>query len=171
VIRNFLLVVLLLPALSNAADLSQKYGLPPAPEGATDTKTWTNDTVCSTYVSGIGDVGFWTTGQKCMTWIGQLNATKSAQEKPSPEIAECTDEAVVFNFAAMFRDTGMSPQQTLTKMHAQPSMMRGLSDDLVKNIINVVYFDHDASQIPYGRMYSEVANSCMSSKKTYQPLN
>jgi hypothetical protein len=153
------------------AGLPGRYGLPPAPEGATDTQTWSNDTACSTYINGVGNVGFWTTGQKCMAWIGQINAMKAAQEKPSPEITECTNEAVVFNFAAMFRDTGISPQQTLSKMRAQPSLMKGFPDGLVKNIIDVVYFDPDASKIPYGQMYSAIVHSCMSRPKKFQPLN
>jgi len=84
---------------------------------------------------------------------------------------QCTDQAAVFNFAAMYRDTGISPQQTLSRMNAQPSMMRGFPDELVKNIIDVVYFDPEASRVPYGRMYSEIVRSCMFPKKAYQPLN
>ena len=96
-----------------------------------------------------------------------IPVTASAQQSA----AECTNEAVVFNFAATFRDTGMSPQQALASMRAQPSMLRGFSDDLVKNIVDVVYFDPDASRIPHGQMYSAIVRSCMFPPKTYQPLN
>lgn len=84
--------------------------------------------------------------------------------------AECTKEATTFSNAAMFRDMGLSPQQTLERMQIPP-MKLAFPVDVAKDIINSVYFDPEAAQVPYGRMLTEVMNQCLHPRKVFTPLN
>jgi hypothetical protein len=84
--------------------------------------------------------------------------------------AYCTKEASTFSNAAMFRDMGLSPQETLERMQVPP-MKLAFPVDVVKDIINTVYFDREAAEVPYGRMLTTVMNLCMHPAKTFAPLN
>ncbi|WP_175785531.1 hypothetical protein [Burkholderia ambifaria] len=95
----------------------------------------------------------------------------NAQAAPIPDdvAAQCTDSASAFSFAATFRDTGISPQDTLTRMKA-PAFRRGFPDGALKEIINMVYFDPDLSRWPPSRIYSALVNDCMFPKKQFAPF-
>ncbi|MBR8201669.1 hypothetical protein [Burkholderia vietnamiensis] len=93
-----------------------------------------------------------------------------ARAAPVPDdvAAKCTDSASVFSFAATFRDTGISPQETLTRMKA-PAFRRGFPDGALKEIINLVYFDPDLARWPAGRIYAVVSRDCMLPRQTVTP--
>ncbi|MCA8335240.1 hypothetical protein LGM81_05730 [Burkholderia multivorans] len=95
----------------------------------------------------------------------------AARAAPVPDevAAKCTDSASAFSFAATFRDTGISPQDTLVRMKA-PAFRRGFPDGALKEIINLVYFDPDLSRWPPHRIYSVLVNECMFPKKQFTPL-
>ncbi|MGU7839418.1 hypothetical protein ACV22V_08125 [Burkholderia sp. AW33-5] len=82
---------------------------------------------------------------------------------------KCTDSASAFSFAATFRDTGISPQETLTRMKA-PAFRRGLPDGALKEVINLVYFDPDLSRWRPDRIYAVVSRDCMFPKQHLEPL-
>ncbi|MCA7962524.1 hypothetical protein LGM54_06100 [Burkholderia cenocepacia] len=94
-----------------------------------------------------------------------------ARAAPVPDdvAAKCTDTASAFSFAATFRDTGISPQETLTRMKA-PAFRRGFPDAALKEVINMVYFDPDLSRWPAGRVYSAVAHDCLAPRQQFAPL-
>lgn len=94
-----------------------------------------------------------------------------AHAAPVPDdiTAKCTDSASAFSFAATFRDTGISPQETLTRMKA-PSLRRGFPDGALKEIINLVYFDPDLSRWPASRIFSAVSRDCMFPQQQFAPL-
>lgn len=83
---------------------------------------------------------------------------------------ECQRIAVTMNFAAQFRDTGMSPQQVYQQMKMS-NFKQGVSDEQLKDEINTIFFDQDASEISGGQISSAIMHSCMFPPKTYQPLN
>jgi hypothetical protein len=84
--------------------------------------------------------------------------------------AECTREAAAFHFAAMYRDMGLSPQETLERMQIPPSKTEGFPPDVIKGIINTVYFDPDAARVPAGSMFTIVMNECLHPQKVFTPL-
>ncbi len=94
-----------------------------------------------------------------------------ARAAPIPDdvAAKCTDSSSAFSFAATFRDTGIAPQDTLTRMKA-PAFRRGLPDGALKEIVNLVYFDPDLSRWPPGRIYAVVSRDCMLPRQTAVPL-
>lgn len=92
-----------------------------------------------------------------------------AASVPDDVAAECTASASAFSFAATFRDTGISPQDTLIRMKA-PAFRRGFPDGALKEIINLVYFDPDLSHWPPNRIYSMLVRDCMLPKKQFSPL-
>ncbi|MBR8025206.1 hypothetical protein KDX27_40610 [Burkholderia cenocepacia] len=94
-----------------------------------------------------------------------------ARAAPIPDdvAKECTDSASAFSFAATFRDTGISPQDTLTRMKA-PAFRRGFPDGALKEIINLIYFDPDLSRWPPSRIYSVLVRDCMFPKRQFAPL-
>jgi hypothetical protein len=82
----------------------------------------------------------------------------------------CQKIATTMNFAAQFRDSNMSPQQVYQQMQI-PNFRQGISEEQLKDEINTVFFDQDASSMSGGQIYSAIVHSCMFPKKTYQPLN
>ncbi|MBU9228228.1 hypothetical protein [Burkholderia multivorans] len=104
----------------------------------------------------------------CLVAAFWIFATRAAPV-PDDVAAKCTDTASAFSFAATFRDTGISPQETLTRMKA-PAFRRGFPEGALKEIINLVYFDPDLSRWPADRVYSAVAQDCMAPQKQFAPL-
>ncbi|KWF29891.1 hypothetical protein [Burkholderia pseudomultivorans] len=94
-----------------------------------------------------------------------------ARAAPVPDdvAAKCTDSASVFSFAATFRDTGISPQDTFARMKA-PAFRRSVPDDALKEIINLVYFDPDLSRWPASHIYAVVSRECLLPRRAAAPL-
>jgi PBP1b-binding outer membrane lipoprotein LpoB len=91
------------------------------------------------------------------------------QKKRDLRNGRCTKLAAAFIFAAQFRDSGMSPQQAYRQMQMR-QFKNGLPNDLLKDIINSVFFDPDASSESPDQIYSTVINQCLFQPKVYQPL-
>ncbi|SAJ96631.1 hypothetical protein UA18_03464 [Burkholderia multivorans] len=104
----------------------------------------------------------------CLVAAFWIFATRAAPV-PDDVAAKCTDTASAFSFAATFRDTGISPQETLTRMKA-PAFRRGFPEGALKEIINLVYFNPDLSRWPAGRIYAVVSRDCMLPRQTAVPL-
>ncbi|MEK7916617.1 hypothetical protein AAB988_29565 [Burkholderia contaminans] len=107
------------------------------------------------------------------TWASDhdsILALRSPDEvKRDQTTTKCTDSASAFSFAATFRDTGISPQETLARMKA-PAFRRGFPDAALKEIINMVYFDPDLSRWSASRIYSAVSHDCLAPRQQFAPL-
>ncbi|VWD20499.1 hypothetical protein [Burkholderia contaminans] len=108
---------------------------------------------------------------KRLAFIAAALWVLSARAAPVPDdvAAKCTDTASAFSFAATFRDTGISPQETLARMK-MPAFRRGFPDAALKEVINMVYFDPDLSRWPAASVYSAVARDCMMPRQQFAPL-
>lgn len=84
--------------------------------------------------------------------------------------SECQRIAITMNFAAQFRDSSMSPEQVYQQMQ-MPNFKQGIPDKQLKDEINTVFFDQDASNMSGSQIYNAIVHSCMFPPKTYQPLN
>lgn len=82
----------------------------------------------------------------------------------------CTREAAVFAIAASYRDNGLSPQQTWERIRPPAKAAYDFPEDVVKDIINTVYFDPEARQVPSRRMMNQVLGDCMNPPKAFMPL-
>lgn len=84
-------------------------------------------------------------------------------------LQDCLNDVNYFNYAASYRDEGLSPQDTFARMK------RMANDDhpeqYIKGVINVVFFDPDVSRMTAVQISRSITHECVSPKKTYQPLD
>ncbi|MCA8335207.1 hypothetical protein LGM81_05560 [Burkholderia multivorans] len=81
---------------------------------------------------------------------------------------ECSIVASMYNYAASYRDTGISPQDTSAKIKDMfPSRQKFL-----KGVVNQVYFDPDVSQLSAHEIVSSVMHECInpSKAKSFSPV-
>jgi hypothetical protein len=79
----------------------------------------------------------------------------------------CTIEAQAFQFAASYRDSGLSPQQTLSAMSAT----KDVPQKALKGLINTVYFDSNFQGAGGEPLFNQVYQACLYPNGRFQPLN
>lgn len=82
----------------------------------------------------------------------------------------CLWEGATYKAAAAQRDRGMSPQEAFDEDKSSDGsrMQNGLSDRVVRRIVNLVYFDPDFEDAGGQALADQVYSLCM--RRLYKPL-
>lgn len=102
----------------------------------------------------------------CAALLAPLAAHAQAFPFTPAQQKSCLLEAQVFQYAASYRDSGMSPQQAFGNISA----MQGVPKQSAKGIINTVYFDSNFTGTGGQALFNQIYEACLYPKGRYQPL-
>lgn len=102
----------------------------------------------------------------CTALLAPIGAQAQTPPFTPAQQKNCVIEAQAFQYAASYRDSGLSPQQTLGSMSAS----KDVPQKSLKGIINTVYFDSNFVGAGGQPLFNQVYEACLYPKGRYQPL-
>ena len=102
----------------------------------------------------------------------QKTATTSKHPAQKNKLLDCAIRGEIFSRAAMLRDEGVTPQETLhfTEGYAKSKELQ-ISIAYIKNAINLVYFDPRFTNAGGPNLANQIREDCMrNGKPEFEPL-
>jgi preprotein translocase subunit SecD len=93
-----------------------------------------------------------------------------AQDVSPQKINNCNQQAMLVNMAASYRDSQQSPQEFMKFANQKRSIFNTLTDQQIKRMINVVYFDERFAGLPPQVLQQAVSDQCINPAPQYQPI-